>query len=44
MASAESAVRPDESIPANRGPQDYVADRRDAAGQRPGERRIAWLG
>jgi hypothetical protein len=44
MASTESATHPDGSIPANRGPQDYVADRRYAAGQRPGEWRIEWLG
>ena len=44
MASAESAARPDGSIPANRGPQDYVPDGRFTSGLRPGERRIEWLG
>jgi hypothetical protein len=43
MASAESVARPDGTILAYRGPQDFVADRRYADGRRPGEWRQAWL-
>ena len=40
MASVESVARPDGTIPANRGPQDYVPT---IYGQGPGPWCLAWL-